>query len=91
MADLTPGVCGTYGGYQRHKRRGETPCGGCRQANREYGRRYRAERPEVRQQELADNRARSRALWRLAEECPDRFRQLVVEELIKESAELART
>jgi hypothetical protein len=68
-----------------------TTCDGCRQANREYQRRYRAERPDVRQQEAADNRARLRALRRLAEEFPDRFRQLVVEEVIKASAVPAKT
>lgn len=40
-ADAT---CGTDAGYIRHQRLRETPCGPCREAHREYQRRWRARR-----------------------------------------------
>jgi len=33
--------CGTYGGYQAHRRRGEDACNPCREANTTYQREYR--------------------------------------------------
>lgn len=33
--------CGTYAGYQRHGRRGETPCTPCREARAQWQREYR--------------------------------------------------
>lgn len=35
------GGCGTRAGYLRHRRRGETPCEGCRAGNAAADRRYR--------------------------------------------------
>jgi len=72
--------CGTYGGYQRHTRRGEVPCAECKKANREYAAARRAD-DAVRLEQNARTAARSRALWRLAAEYPDRFRQLFIEEV----------
>ncbi len=72
--------CGTYGGYQRHTRRGEVPCAECKKANREYAAARRAD-DAVRIEENARSAARQRALWRLAAEYPDRFRQLFIEEV----------
>jgi hypothetical protein len=31
-----PAACGTYGGYQRHVRHGETPCMRCKVARAQY-------------------------------------------------------
>jgi hypothetical protein len=77
------GVCGTYGGYQRHRRRGEQACTECRRANRDYTRTLR-QRPGVREEENARTAARSRALWRLADEQRERFRELFIEEVTRE-------
>jgi hypothetical protein len=45
-----PAKCGTTGGYQRHRRRGEKSCEDCKLAWSAYGREYaasrRPERPE---------------------------------------------
>ena len=37
-AGVDPAECGTRGGWQRHDRAGETPCGPCVEANRAYHR-----------------------------------------------------
>ena len=37
-AGVDPAECGTRGGWQRHDRAGETPCGPCVEANRTYHR-----------------------------------------------------
>ena len=37
-AGVDPAACGTRGGWQRHDRAGETPCGPCVEANRRYHR-----------------------------------------------------
>lgn len=50
LARLSPGdrrrlrvaTCGTTSGYRRHHRGGETPCGPCQTALREYARQLRA-------------------------------------------------
>lgn len=73
-------TCGTYGGYQRHKRQGTQPCWSCIEANRAYTAQWRAN-PERREREKRRENARKRALWRLAQEYPARFRQLVAEEM----------
>lgn len=36
--------CGTYSGFQAHKRRGELPCDPCRLARNEYVKWYRRNR-----------------------------------------------
>lgn len=41
IPDTVTGRCGTYGGYQRHKRDGEDACEPCREANNTYARDYR--------------------------------------------------
>lgn len=74
--------CGTYSGYQRHGREGTERCDACKQANREYMRDYRQGSPR-RHEEAARNNARSRALWQLANEYPERFRELCSAELAK--------
>jgi len=74
--------CGTVAAYQRHRRRGEAACGLCAEANRQKSRARRAD-PELRVEEVARNLARTRALWRLANEYPERFRALSTDELLK--------
>ena len=38
--------CGTHGGYQTHKKRGETPCDDCRLAHNAYKQNWKLENPE---------------------------------------------
>ena len=44
MTRKNAAVCGTNGGYQRHRRQGEEPCDPCREAKSAYNRAYNAER-----------------------------------------------
>ena len=76
MSDL----CGTYSGYQKHRRRGEQPCTDCRAASREYMRDYRRTNGETYRRELDRNNARHRAQVRLAEMFPQEFARLLLEE-----------
>lgn len=76
-----PAQCGSYGGYQAHTSKKETPCEPCREANREYMRAYRAANPQSRARERLRTNARSRALWRLAEKYADEFQDLYLQEL----------
>ena len=55
---------GTYAGYQRHKKDGETACRPCRAANTEYTKQYRSD-PTRRERDYATARASSRAAWRV--------------------------
>lgn len=73
-------VCGTHGGYQKHGRKGETPCEPCRQAHAAYMRQYRDEYPANYEHEKRRRSARDRALRRLARAYPDDFRRLLAEE-----------
>lgn len=79
-------VCGTYGGYQYHKKNGDPFCEPCRKANAAYSRELRKRSPRAANYTRLTNNARSRALWRLADEFHDRFQSLYLEEL----AELRR-
>lgn len=72
---------GTYGGYQRHIRRSETPCEPCKQANRTYMIRYRSSHPADYAEERKRNNARTRAMTRLAHDHPDEFARYYAEEL----------
>lgn len=72
--------CGTYSGYQKHKRRGEPACEPCTIANREYHREYR-DRPHARAEARRVNSARQRALWRLADLHREDYLRLCDEEL----------
>ncbi|MCP2339215.1 hypothetical protein [Actinomadura rupiterrae] len=62
--------CGTTSGYQRHIRHGERPCDACRKVNsaHTYARHGEAQR------------ARTRALTRLAHAHPDAFAALEIRE-----------
>jgi hypothetical protein len=79
-ADLERYPCGTDAAAQRHRRRGERPCDACLAAQAKRGR-DRRDDPDVRADEFHRNNARSRAVWRLAAEYPDRFRELFIEEV----------
>lgn len=72
---MNDATCGTYAGYQRHKRRGDLPCDGCRDANRRYMAEYR-ERPEVRLRIRQLSAARDRALEALRRRHPGEFERL---------------
>lgn len=82
---MSGAACGTYSGYQRHRRLGELTCDACRKANREYQRQHRASRPDLRAVQQERHRARQRALWRLAREYPERYLRLTAEELANPS------
>lgn len=79
-SELQP--CGTYGAYQRHRRKKEPVDEACRAANRDRARERRTD-PELCAEDTARNAARIRALRRLAHEYPERYRQLATEELSK--------
>ena len=72
--------CGTYSGYQAHRRRGEPFDQACRDANAAYMREFRAENQANYTREKAANAARSRALYRLAEAHPREFGRLLLDE-----------
>lgn len=72
--------CGTYSGYQMHRRRGEDTDQACRDAAAAYMARYRTA-PENRKREAARKRARERALTRLASLFGEEYRQLYRAEL----------
>lgn len=74
-----PVNCGTYGGYQTHRRRGEEPCGACRRAQADYMRARRT-RPEVRNQDAAQSSAYDRAERRLREAHREEFESYYAEE-----------
>lgn len=74
-------TCGSRAGYERHRRAKEDACRACRDAYAAWYREYRADNPDQRERELMRNAARGRAVWRLAAEYPERFRQLANEEL----------
>ena len=68
---------GTYGAYQKHLKRGETPCDDCRAAQRDYMAAYRKRQPRSGHYATAANRARAR----LARAHPDEYRALYLEEM----------
>lgn len=73
--------CGTYAGYNQHRRDRTPTCPACRAAATDYQRKRRAENPDIYDQEKFLNGIRGRALWRLASLHPDEFQALVAEEL----------
>ena len=72
--------CGTNGGYQRHRKSGETPCAACREAKREYQRTYRASSESTRDREYRYSLARHRAIERLIRLHPAQFDALLADE-----------
>lgn len=67
--------CGTYAGYQQHKKRGEDACAPCIAANRAYAAEYR-KKPGKADRNRTYTRARNRAFADLATSYPDEFRTL---------------
>lgn len=79
--------CGTYAAWQRHYKAGEEPCPEDVQAKREYqaARRKKVGRPDLTTSRMkAYQRARSRALHRLARTYDAAFAGYLAEELAKE-------
>lgn len=80
MIELQP--CGTAAAYTRHLRRSEEPCDACREANSSKSKERRSDKDHAREV-TQRNGARIKALWRLAKEYPERYRELSTEELLK--------
>src|SRR5690242_914050 len=80
--------CGTYAGWNIHKRKGEKACDACRQAATEYQRSWRARGGEAVERQAAMNRAREAALWRLKDLHRDHFDLLVADEMRVEKARM---
>jgi hypothetical protein len=72
--------CGTYGGYQRHRRHKTEICEPCRKANADYHARRRELNPDLRLTDRRGEAARARARRRLSEEFEARYRELLNEE-----------
>lgn len=73
----TPIEHGTYAGLQLHIKRGIPTCGACREAGREYMRRYRAAGLADRHKRIAA--IRKSAMERLRERHPEEFAALYAE------------
>ena len=71
--------CGTRKAYQRHINRGEEPDELCKEANREYTRKFN--------RHTGASRARNRAYRRLARKFPDVFAALLTEEQVRAAGE----
>ena len=72
------GGCGTYQGYQKHKRLGEEVCEPCRLARNEYMNAIRR-KPEYRKRIRKYQRDRGRALSKLAEMFPVEYQKILSE------------
>lgn len=82
-SELQP--CGTYGAWQRHRKKGETPCEPCHQAKLAYQRAYgKIVRRPLTERRKALIRARRRAMTALAARYPEAFRALLEKEKAKE-------
>lgn len=82
--------CGTPAGYQAHrKERREDACDDCKRAQAEYTAALRRANPELYAQSQSIQRARDRALRRLARQHPAEFDELYREELLKKAGEAA--
>lgn len=73
--ELASEACGTYAGYQTHKRVGEEVCDACRHANSAYVRMWRAT-PEGKAKTRIDREARRHAHQALAKLYPREYRRL---------------
>lgn len=81
ITELKP--CGTYGAAQRHARRKEPLCDPCQAARTAYMAERRATDPKAYKNEQIRNAARSRALWRLADQFSKHFENYYIEEVNK--------
>ncbi len=77
--------CGTYRGYQRHRRQKTPTCEPCRRANADYHAMRRELNPSLRVTDRRTEAARWRARVRLSEEYVDRYRELLAEERARTS------
>lgn len=74
--------CGTYAGYQRHKKvLHEPPCDDCRKANSAYLLAYRAANPEYVAKTRIQNAALQRAKTRVAQSHPRELKRAYEQEL----------
>ena len=80
MSTVTETACGTYAGYQTHKRRNTEPCAACRRANRDYQRAHRASSQQRRDKDYAYTTARTRAIARLIALHPAQWEALLADE-----------
>jgi hypothetical protein len=71
---------GTNAAYQRHVRLKEKPCEPCAKWRREYQKEWRLRNPAAAVRYAPLNNSRRRAYVRLAEEYPERFREIWDEE-----------
>lgn len=71
---------GTYAGALAHRSEGSDQCEPCRIARNAYMRAFRAD-PEQKAVESRRQKARERALWRLAALHRDEFHRLYLEEI----------
>lgn len=72
---------GTKAGYEAHKRTDRKPCDLCRQAHTVYQREWRNKNRESQRRITAGQRARDRALRKLAQQYPRKFKKLYDAEL----------
>ena len=72
--------CGTYAGWQAHRKRGEQTCGFCRSAKADYQRQYRLD-PVAKRRNREQAKARDEALKVLGHRYPDEYQRLYVEAL----------
>jgi hypothetical protein len=74
------GQCGTYSGYNRHRKENTPLCDACKQADREYRARWRSEHPEsaarARHASNQTSQARRRALTLLKKRYPDEYQRI---------------
>ena len=83
--------CGTYAGYGRHQRIGDTPCDQCRRAAAAYMREYRktnkskTNKSVVTEETLIYRRAYQRAKTDLLNRHPAEFRELVAKHVAAQS------
>jgi stalled ribosome alternative rescue factor ArfA len=73
--------CGTYAGYQAHRKAGEDACAECRKASAAYMRENRRTWRQTYRANAARQNARVRALRRLAQLYPDVLEALLQDEL----------
>ena len=77
-------VCGTYGGWNRHIKHDEEPCGPCIEAQQAYAAGWRSRNPDKTARYQARRRAAYRALIALRQQHAGDYYKLYQEELAKE-------
>lgn len=82
LRNARTGGCGTYAGMQRHKRHKETVCPACRHAGNVYMRHWRATHSDIHGRRY--NKARQKALTKLAHRHSREFKRLLAREMSDE-------